>query len=143
MREGTPAPDLSGADALAASLRQAERVVFNRASTGIYVEKLLDRLGLAAELAPRIVRYPDGAAVMEHLIRGEGREIGFGAVTEILLYRGKGLRLAGELPAELQNYTSYAAGLTPGSPNGEGGRAFLAFLATPAAKALFAANGVE
>ena len=32
----------------------------------------------------------------------------FGQLTEIRLYRDKGLRLIGPLPAEVQNYTSYA-----------------------------------
>jgi molybdate transport system substrate-binding protein len=143
VREGAPVPHIAGTEALVASLRAAERIVFNRASTGTYVEKLLGRLGLAEELQPRIVRVADGAAVMERLIHGEGREIGLGAMTEILLFRDKGARLVGPLPEELQNYTSYAAVALPGGANPTGGRAFVAFLATPAARALLAANGVE
>ena len=39
----------------------------------------------------------------------EIRRVGFGAITEILLYKDKGLRYIGPLPAEIQNYTSYTA----------------------------------
>ena len=46
---------------------------------------------------------------MEHVIKGSGKEIGFGAMTEIRLYEPKGIRLVGPLPAAIQNYTSYEA----------------------------------
>lgn len=80
---------------------------------------------------------------MEHVLRGQGREIGFGAITEILLYRDKGLRLVGPLPADVQNYTAYAAAQSTAAPSPEAAAALLRFLATPASKALFVAAGIE
>lgn len=143
VRDGAPKPDLSSTGALKAAVRDAESLVFNQASTGIYVEGLLQKLDLADEAKPKTVRYPDGAAVMEHLLKGKGAEIGFGAITEIMLYRGKGLSFAGPLPAEVQNYTRYAASALTAAANPDGARAFVRFLASPDAKALLTANGVE
>ena len=40
-------------------------------------------------------RYADDASVLEHVIKGKGREIGFAAMTEILLCTNKGLQLVG------------------------------------------------
>ena len=140
---GAPVPDVSSVDKLKQSLRESGSLVFNQASTGLYVEKLLERLGLAEELKPRITRYPDGAAVMEHLLKGSGQEIGAGAITEILLYRDKGLRFVGPLPAEVQNHTTSAAAMLKTAAEGDAARGFVAFLATPAARALFAANGID
>jgi molybdate transport system substrate-binding protein len=136
------APDISSTDSVKRAVAEAESVVYNQASTGLYVEQLLERLGLAEQAKPKTTRYPDGAAVMEHLLRGKGREIGFGAITEILLYREKGLRLVGPLPPEIQNFTNYTASAAAG-PNPDGGRSFLAFLASEPAKALLQRNGVE
>jgi molybdate transport system substrate-binding protein len=141
VRDGAALPDLSTPDALKRALLAADSIVFNRASTGLYIERLLERLGVADAVRPRTTRYPDGAAVMEHVVEGRGREIGFGAMTEIALYRGKGLQLAGPLPAELQNYTSYAAAAA--APPTDVATRFLRFLAGAEAKALFAANGIE
>ena len=78
--------------------------------------------------------------MMEHVIKGKGKELGFSPVTEILLYRGKGLQLVGRLPADIQNFTSYAA--EPASKS-EASLAFVRFLGTPAAKAIFVAAGIE
>jgi len=44
-------------------------------------------------VAAKTSRYDTGAAVMEHLLKGKGREVGVGPITEILLFRGQGLRL--------------------------------------------------
>ena len=143
VRSGAPLPDVSSVAKLTRSLRESSSLVFNQASTGLYVEKLLKRLGLAEELKPRITRYPDGAAVMEHLLKGTGQEIGAGAITEILLYRDKRLRFVGPLPAEVQNYTTYAASLLKTAADADAARSFVGFLATPAARALLAANGID
>ena len=85
------------AEALKRSLLAAERVVYNRASSGVYIESMLKKLGVYDELGARLVRYDDGTAVMHHLMKGQGREFGFGGITDILLYRDKGLRLVGPL----------------------------------------------
>jgi len=78
--------------------------------------------------------------MIEPLIHGKGREIGFMPVVQILNYRGRGLQLVGPLPAEIQNYTSYAAAPAPRS---EGGLTFVRFLGTSEAKAIFVGVGIE
>src|SRR5262249_23113333 len=90
-RAGAASPHNSWTHALNRSMLQADSIVFNRASTGIYLENLFKKLGLYEQILPKTTRYPDGAAVMEHVAKGKGREIGFGAATEILLLRDKGL----------------------------------------------------
>ena len=143
VRDGGPKPDVSSADALKRALLDAESVVYNKASTGLYLEKLFDRLGVGGEVKAKETRYPDGAAVMEHVIHGKGNEIGFGAITEIRLYGDKGAQLVGPLPRDAQNYTSYAAAPSAAPANRDGAAAFVKFLAGPAARAAFLAKGVE
>ncbi len=143
VREGAARPDVSSAEALRRALIDARSVVYNKASTGLYLEKLFDRLGVAAEVKAKETRYADGASVIEHVIRGTGSEIGFGAITEIALYRDKGAQFVGPLPADTQNYTSYAAAPSVLPANSEGAAAFLKYLGSPAARAAFLAKGVE
>ena len=69
--------------------------------------------------------------------------IGFGAITEILQYESKGLRLAGPLPGAVQNYTSYDAAMMSAASGAVPAKAALALLATPAGKAAFVSAGVE
>ena len=143
VRPGAPTPDISTIEALKASITDADSLVFNRASTGIYFENLLKKWGIYEQVESKTMRFPDGASVMEHALRGKGKEIAFGAITEILLYKEKGLRYLGPLPAEVQNYTSYIAVPMSGGSNAEVARTFVQFLGSAAGKQLFVAAGIE
>jgi molybdate transport system substrate-binding protein len=143
VRPGAPVPDISGVDAVKRSVLEADSLTFNRASTGIYFENLLKKWGIYDKVEGKTARYADGASVMEHALKGKGKEIAFGAITEILLYQEKGLRYVGPLPAEVQNYTSYVATPMAGGANPEASKEFVQFLGSPAGKKLFVAAGIE
>lgn len=143
VRDGAPLPSMATVDEFKQSVLNAESLVYNQASTGIYLAGLFDRLGIAEQLKAKTTRYPDGAAVLNHVIKGKGIEIGFGAITEIVEYKKRGLKLVGPLPAEIQNYTTYAATIVAGGAAADVAQAFVRYITTPAAKAAFAATGVE
>ena len=143
VRTGAPLPDVSTVDALKKTLLAADSVVYNTASSGLYLDKLFGKMGILDQIKRRTTRYANGASVMEHVIKGKGNEIGFGAITEIKLYEDKGLKLVGPLPAEVQNYTTYEAALMTGATSADAARAVLKYLATPAAKRIFVSRGVE
>lgn len=143
VRPGAPVPDISSADGIKRAVLDADSLVFNRASTGIYFENLLKKLGVYEQVEGKTTRYPDGASVMEHVLKGKGKEIGFGAITEILLYKEKGLRYVGPLPADIQNYTAYTAVPMTGGANAEIATAFVRFLGGATGKPLFVAAGIE
>jgi len=143
VRPGADVPDISSTEALKRSVLAADSIVFNRASTGIYLENLFKKMGLYDPILSKTTRYPDAGAVMEHLLKGKGKEIGFGPVTEILIHRDKGLKLVGPLPADIQNYTSYSAAPMTASANAGGAKAFVRYLGSPESKALLVAAGVD
>lgn len=141
VRDGAPMPDISNADALRRSVLDAESLVFNRASTGLYLENLLKKMDVHAQVESKTNRYADGASVLEHVIKGKGRKIGFGAMTEILLFKSKGLKLVGPVPTEVQNHTSYTAAPFASGQQAALAQQFVAFLAGQG-KLLFVAAGV-
>ena len=143
VRDAAAAPNVGTVDALKQALLAADSVVYNSASTGLYLDKLFATMGILEQLKLKTTRYPDGASVMEHVIKGKGNEIGFGAITEIKLYASKGLKLVAPLPADVQNYTTYDAALMNGATSAEAAKAVLRQLATPAAKAAFTGAGIE
>ncbi len=143
VRNAAAAPAVGTVEALKQALLGADSVVYNSASSGLYLDKLFANMGILEQLKSKTTRYPDGASVMEHVINGKGNEIGFGAITEIKLYTSKGLKLVGPLPAEVQNYTAYDAALMTGAPSADAAKAVMRELATPTAKAAFTAAGVE
>ncbi len=140
VRTGDPVPDISTVPAFKAALLAAHSVLFNRASSGMGVEKMIQNLGLTNELAARTQRFPNAESVMKQLIAGERGDLAMGAPTAISLYTSQGLRYVGPIPAELQSYTAYVVALTPGaSPIAH---KLLEYLATPEARKIFIAKGV-
>ena len=112
------------------------------ATAGKVVAALLERLGIADEVRPRMRHFPNGYAAMAALATGSGvRELGITQVTEILA--NKGVTLVGPLPGELQARTVYSAGIAARGPQADVAREFLARLTAPAAGPAFAAAGFE
>jgi molybdate transport system substrate-binding protein len=142
VRDGTPDPDISSTENFRQAVLRAEAVVYNRASSGLYVAELLGRLGVAAAVAERTVIVPTGAAVMDHLARDRRSAIGFGHVTEIRLHENRGTHLVGPLPTEIGRETLYAAGAVSDGPKEEAAQSLIGFLASPAAKLMFERSGV-
>jgi len=143
VRAGAPMPDISNVEALKRSVLAAESLVFTRGSSGVYFEALLKKMGLYEQVEGKITRYEDGESVMGHVLKGKGKEVSFGQITEFQLYRDKGLRLVGPLPAEVQNYTSYAGAPMTARANAEVARAFVRHLGSSDGQAVFAAAGIE
>ena len=143
VRGGAPLPKIATVDEFKQSLLNAESIVHNQASTGIYLQSLFERLGIAEQLAAKTTRYPDFAPVLDHISKGKGAEIGLGATTVIIEAEAKGLKFAGPLPPEIQNYTTYGATVMAASASGDAAQALIRYLITPGAKALFTAAGVE
>src|SRR2546430_1934706 len=111
VKDGTPKPDIGSVAAFKQALLAAKSVAYidpaAGGSSGIYVAGLLDKLGIAADVNAKAKLIP-GGAVAEHIAKGEA-ELGIHQISEILPV--KGVTLVGPLPAEIQNYTVYAAGI--------------------------------
>ena len=141
VRDGAPLPGIATVEELKQSLLNSESIVFNQASTGLYIDNLFKRLGIAAQTEAKIKRCADFTAVRDHVSKGQSNAIGFGATTVIVESADKGIKFVGPLPAEIQNYTAYAAVRTPDS--GNDAAAFMDYLETPAAKSILRSVGID
>ena len=61
VRAGAPDPDIASLDRFKQSLLGADSIVYNHASTGLYLEKLFDLLGIAEQLKTKTTRYANSA----------------------------------------------------------------------------------
>jgi len=143
VRAGATAPNIATTEALKQALLGADSIVYNTASSGQYIAKMIGNLGIAEQVKAKTTLYPDAAAVVAHVAKGKGNEIGFSPVPEIKMSEPKGVKLVGPLPADIQNYTSYGASLMTASASQDAAKAFLAYLATPAAKQTLKSAGIE
>ncbi len=131
VRSGDPAPPLGDAAGLRAALLAADEVHCpdtKRATAGIHFAGVLDRLGIAAEVAPRLRTHPNGMTAMRALAAaGSARPIGCTQVTEILATPG--VTLAGPLPDELELATVYTAAVCTRAAKPDQARALAMLLA--------------
>jgi molybdate transport system substrate-binding protein len=143
MREGVALPDISTKEALVEAVLRADTLLYPTLPPGIYFAELLERLGVADKVKEKSTRHNSVAASFDELLRRKGNDIGVGLTTQIAAYRRNGLRLVGPLPAELQSTIPFTAAAMLSSKSPEIARSFLKFLASPAAKAAFAAIGAN
>jgi molybdate transport system substrate-binding protein len=141
VREGARRPDFSTVAAVKTAVLGAKTVVFSRGTGGTYVAGMMDKLGVGASIAERTERVENGAAIVARLQKGSGDEIGLGATTELSAGVDHGVVIVAPLPAELQNYTAYAAAPFPAAKPETAG--FIALLRGSKGKAILARNGVK
>jgi molybdate transport system substrate-binding protein len=138
VRSGDPAPPIGDADALRAALRTADGIYFpdpKLATAGIHFAKVLERLGIANDVAPRLRTFPNGQTAMAALAAQQGgRPIGCTQVTEIL--NTKGVALVGDLPPEFALTTVYTLGISAQAQSPELARRFAAMLTGEASRGL-------
>lgn len=143
VRDGARLPDISNASVFKEEILASRSLVYNEASSGLYIEKLMETLGITNKVKHKTKRFPTGGAVMEYLAESQAEaEIGFGQVTEILVYGRKGVVLVGPLPEEIGNVTTYAGGVLARARTPVVAREFVRFLSTPIARERFVATGI-
>jgi molybdate transport system substrate-binding protein len=142
VRAGAPLPDISSVEAFKRALLAAKSVAYidpkAGGSSGIYVGGLLERLGIAAQVNAKAVLV-HGGAVADHVADGEA-ELGIHQISEILPV--KGVTLVGPLPADIQNFTVYAAGIGSAGEDVAAARAVVEFLAGPEAMSIIKSKGM-
>jgi molybdate transport system substrate-binding protein len=122
----------------------ADAVLLTRAPTGDHLVQAIARLGLAEAIPDKLRRFDTSTLLNRHLAdRADTAALGFGPVTEIKAWHGKGVAYAGAIPDEVQIVLPYEAALLMHTRAREHARVLLAFLATPAAREQFLASGME
>ncbi|MDH3239044.1 MAG: substrate-binding domain-containing protein [Alphaproteobacteria bacterium] len=145
IRIGADVPDISSAETLKQALLDAQSIVRNEASSGLYIARMIEGLGIADQVKDKTVTLPTGGDVLAHLAESDvQKEIGFGQLTEIRRLEPEGrIRLVGALPKEVENITTYAAAPLAGARDPDAAKAYVGYLATDAARKILVASGVE
>jgi molybdate transport system substrate-binding protein len=140
---GAPKPDISSVDAFKATLLAAKSVTYidpkAGGTSGIYFDKLIERLGIAEPVRAK-AKLLAGGYVAELVAKGEA-ELAIHQISEIVPVAG--VVLVGPLPAEVQNTTIYAGGLSANARDVAAAKALLVHLASAAAKPVLAKKGME
>jgi len=141
VKKGAAHPDIVTADALKRTLLAAKSITWAKEGVGgVYFAGLLERMGIAESIKPKAVLAASGEEVGRLVAAGKA-ELGVMLANEIAAARG--VELLGPLPAEVQHYTVFHAGVGVGSKDSAAAKALIEFLTTPSAGAVFKAKGQE
>ena len=140
-RRDSPAHDISSPEELKQTLLGADTIVFNNVGSGNSFAKVLEKLGIAEVLKPKIVRTTTPDGIFELVLKGNGDDIMAGTIP--LIATTPGIKLLGPFPGDLQSYLTFTAVLTTNASQPETAESFIKFLVSSKAKDTFAANGVN
>lgn len=143
VKEGAPKPEIGTVDQFKEALLKAKTVAYidpaSGGSSGIYVDKLLQKLGIADQIRPK-AKLKQGGYVAELIASGEA-ELGIHQISEIVTV--KGVMLVGPLPKEIQNTTIYAAGLSASTKEKDTAEELIEYLSGADAAAVLKSKGMD
>jgi molybdate transport system substrate-binding protein len=136
---GAERPALASEADFIAMLHGARAIAYSTGPSGVHLLKVLERLGLAETLAPRLRQVrgePAGATVA----RGEC-DLAFQQLSELLPVAG--IDIVGVLPDAVQKTTRFSIGLHVAAPQAEATRALIRFLSSAKAAPVIREKGMQ
>jgi molybdate transport system substrate-binding protein len=143
VKQGAAKPDISSADSFKKALLSARTIAYidpaSGGSSGIYLAKLFEKMGIAEQLKSKTVLV-NGGLVAEKVASGEA-EIGMQQASELLSVPGA--VLVGPIPLDVQNYTIYSGAVSTSSRNRAAADELLLALADPKNLSLLKKKGLD
>jgi molybdate transport system substrate-binding protein len=139
VRAGAAKPDVSTREAFKAALIKAQSISTLPASAaGSYVQKVFGQLGIADEMKAKTKVAASPGDIPKAVAAGEA-ELGVFLINVMI---APGVELAGPFPGDLQQDLVIVGSIAADSKSPNAARAFLQFLKSPEAQAVFKAKGV-
>ena len=139
VKKGAPKPDIRSGDALKRTLLAAKSIAYSTGPSGVYLIELFKRMNIADQIQHKVTQIkgePVGAAVA----RGEA-EIGFQQMSELLPVPG--IDIVGPLSDDIQEVTTFSAGIHSNTKVADAARELASFFKAPASHAIIRAKGME
>jgi len=144
IKAGAARPDISTPEALKQTLLTARAISYTDpaagGASGIYFAKLLERLGIAAEINAKTKFPPPAGLSGDFLLTGEA-DLAIQQKPELL--QVPGIEILGMLPGDLHMVTVFVAGIEASSPRAATAKALIDFLRSPSAAEVFRTKGLD
>lgn len=144
VKSGAPKPDISTPEALKATLLKAKSIAYSDpaagGASGVYVGKMIERMGVADQLKDK-TKHPPAGGNAAHLVASGDAELAIQQTPEVM--SAEGVDLVGPLPGDLNNVTHFAADISSASGAKSSAEAFVKFLTSPGAVKVFKARGLD
>ncbi len=140
VRAGATRPRIDTEESLKSAVRNAATIGYSTGPSGVALQKLFERWGIASEIVDRIVQAKPGVPVGSMV--ADGRiELGFQQLSELM--HVEGIEVVGPLPPSVQVTTVFSGGVTVASGDRDAAAKALAFMTSSAAADAIRAQGME
>jgi molybdate transport system substrate-binding protein len=141
IRAGAAKPDIHTTAALKQALRAAKSITYPQdGASRAYIEKMFDRLGVSADVMPKIILAPGSGPATESVASGKA-EMVITLFSEIVPVNG--VEILGALPGKLQYDIHFGAAASVASKDMPGAQALIGFLVGPDAARIFKTKGLQ
>jgi molybdate transport system substrate-binding protein len=138
-----PQPNIGSTEGLRRTLLDARSVAYidpaSGGTSGIYIARLFQQLGIASQMQAKSVLVRGGLAA-ERVARGEA-EIALQQASELRLVPS--VKFAGLLPEAVQNWTVYTGALSPAARSNDAALTLMSALSDPGLEALLKRRGLD
>lgn len=142
IKKGAPKPDISTPEALKKALLTAKAISYSNpaagGASGVYFSKQLAKMEIADQLKGKTKFPPAGGFAGTLLTSGE---VDLAIQTTPELASVQGVEMVGPLPGDMSFTAAFAAAVSAGAKQPDAAKAFLKFLTSPEALAVFKAKG--
>lgn len=144
IRAGAARPDISTSEALTRTLLAARAISYSDpaagGASGIYFARLLERLGIAAEINAKTI-FPPPAGLCGDLLASGTVDLAVQQKPELLEVAG--IEILGTLPGDLHMVTVFVAAVEASSAQVATAQALIDLLRSPATAEIFRARGLD
>jgi molybdate transport system substrate-binding protein len=141
VRAGAPKPDVSTPEALKRTLLSAKSISFNPSGASApHIYEIFGHLGIAENVKSKLILDAEPGRPQMNVADGKA-ELVITLIPEIKFF--KGVELAGPVPADLQSYISFAAGVATNTHNADAAKALIKFITGPAAAPTLKSKALE
>jgi molybdate transport system substrate-binding protein len=141
IRAGARKPDIRTPAALKQTLQETASITYPRdGASRQYIEKMFERMGIAADMKPKVILAPGSGPATESVAAGKAAMV-ITLFSEIVPVRG--VEILGPLPGEYRSDIRFAAATSATSKNAEAAQALIAFLSGAKAAPILKAKGID
>jgi molybdate transport system substrate-binding protein len=144
VKQGARKPDISTPEAYKKTLLAAKAIAYSNpasgGASGVFFAKSLDRMGIADAMKAKTHHPPPSGNAANLVVSGEA-ELGVQQEPEVMSVAG--VDIVGPPPGDLNNVTTYAAGVSADAKQPNAAKSLIKFLKTPDAAAVFKKRGLK
>jgi len=144
VKAGAPKPDISTPEAFKKSLLAAKGISYSDpasgGASGVYIAKQIEKMGITEQLKGK-TKFPPSGGFSGTLLASGDADIAIQSKPELLSVNG--VEVIGPLPGDMAFTVIYAAAVQSNAAQAEGAKAFLKYLMSPEAQAVFKAKGYD